>query len=264
MDIKEITERLSTHSYTTPEDIWNMFLSIGNFFAIPNLILRKGTILYRAREVEDVSEIVNIKNLSYAPPEYNKTYNRASTPDSTMFYAISGDSFQECIYGCLSETCECFRMSNAEHRHYNVVVGLWETKVDLILPQIINVDGINKSDAFDNAEEFKECIRPLGKKGNDIINFWRYMNREFTKNVNHEKEYWVSAIFTKWLSQRTRRNGVIYESVQSTDPKVTNNHCVALTPNVADDYLRFKEALLYEFDYNGMTVNIPNAKKINI
>lgn len=229
-----------------------------------NLILAKGTILYRAREVNDVSEITNIKNPSYTPPEYNKTYNRASTPDNTIFYAISGNSFSQCIYGCLSETCKCFRMNNAEHRHYNVVVGLWETKKDLTLPQIINVDGINKSDAFDNADEFKKHLRILGEKGNDIISFWRYMNMEFTKNVNHEKEYWVSAIFTKWLAKKTGRNGVIYESVQSTDSQATNNHCIALTPNIVDNYLRFKEVLHYEFDYNGTTTNLPLPRKLNI
>ena len=264
MDIREITEKLSARLYTDPKDIWNLFLSIEKYFAIPNLILAKGTTLYRARNIKSVSEIKSIKDLSYTPAEFNKTYKRASTPDSTMFYAISGDSFEECIYGCLSETCECFRIPNAEHRHYNVAVGLWETTEDLTLPQIINIDGMNKSDAFGNAEEFKEYLRLLGEKGNDIINFWRYINMEFTKNVNYEKEYWVSAIFTKWLAKRTRRDGIIYESVQSTDSKANNNHCIALTPDVADKYLRFKDALYYEFDYDGTIVTIPKAKKINI
>lgn len=262
MDIKQITENLSTHSYSSPEDIWNLFSSIRNYFAIPNLILAKGAILYRAREVKDVSEIASIKDLSYAPLEYNKTYSRASTPYNTMFYAISGDAFRDCIYGCLSETCECFRIPNTEHRHYNIVVGLWETTEDLILPQIINIDGINKSDAFANAEEFKKKLRHLGEIGDDIINFWRYMNMEFTKNVSHENEYWISAIFSEFLVKMMGKSGVIYESVQSIDPKVRNNHCVALTPQIADRCLCFKEALHYEFDYCGNATEICTAKKL--
>ena len=52
MDIKEITEHLSTQSYTGPKDIWKLFLSIEGYFGIPNLILAKGTTLYRATVVK--------------------------------------------------------------------------------------------------------------------------------------------------------------------------------------------------------------------
>lgn len=52
MDIGKITEKLSAHLYTGPNDIWNLFLSIDKHFAIPNLILGKGTTLYRATVVK--------------------------------------------------------------------------------------------------------------------------------------------------------------------------------------------------------------------
>lgn len=34
MEIKEITGNLSNHSYKTPKDIWNLFISIEKHFAI--------------------------------------------------------------------------------------------------------------------------------------------------------------------------------------------------------------------------------------
>ena len=264
MDIKEIKEHLSTQSYTGPKDIWKLFLSIEGYFGIPNLILAKGTTLYRATVVKNISEINNIKRLSYVPSEYNKTYKRASTPNNTMFYGISGNSQLESILGCFSEVCDCFRIPNPRYKHYNVVVGLWETTKDLVLPQIINVDGRNKSDAFDNTNEFFDSLKIMGDRSLDIIGFWRFMNTEFTKIVDSEKGYWISAIFSEWLVKKMGNNGVIYESVQSKDPKIRNNHCVALTPQIADRYLRFKEALHYEFDFCGDDTKFKSPIKLEL
>lgn len=210
MDIKEITEHLSTQSYTGPKDIWKLFLSIEGYFGIPNLILAKGTTLYRATVVKNISEINNIKRLSYVPSEYNKTYKRASTPNNTMFYGISGNSQLESILGCFSEVCDCFRIPNPRYKHYNVVVGLWETTKDLVLPQIINVDGRNKSDAFDNTNDFFDSLQIMGDRSLDIIGFWRFMNTEFTKIVDSEKGYWISAIFSEWLVKKMGNNANWY------------------------------------------------------
>jgi hypothetical protein len=96
-----------------------------------------------------------------------------------------------------------------------------------------------------------------------VVDFQRLINGEFTKQVKNEEGYWFSAIFTEWiLSLRDSYDGIIYESVQSTDSKLINNHCVALKPQVADNFLKFREALLFEFDYTGSEVKIPIPKQI--
>ena len=97
------------------------------------------------------------------------------------------------------------------------------------------------------------------------MDFQRLINSEFTKQVKNEEEYWISAIFTEWiLSLNDSYDGIIYESVQSTDSKLINNHCVAFKPQVADNFLKFRDALLLEFDYTGSDVKIPTPKRISV
>ena len=256
MNIREVTERLDNGLYTKPNDIFDIFISLEKWFSVPNLRMNTGNLIYRARLVDDISQITNPRELSYTSQKYNKTFKRASSPNHTMFYGISGDSHTERICGCLAEICDCFRNNNPQHNHYNVAVGVWETTCELVLPQIINIDGINKSDAFRNASEYTSLLSSFDNAGYDIINFWRFMNKEFTKLVNKEEEYWISAMFTEWLVNRLGYNGVIYESVQSTDPKLKNNHCVALRPDIADKHLQFKKAFHFEFDFCGDTVEL--------
>ena len=193
----------------------------------------------------------------------NKFYKRASSPNNTMFYGISGDSHENMICGCLGEVCDCFRNDNPTRKHYNVAIGIWETTRDFTLPQIINPDGLNKSEAFGNSLEYLDFLRILGNKASKVVDFQRLINSEFTKQVKREEEYWISAVFTEWiLSLKHSYDGIIYESVQSIDPQLVNNHCVALKPQVADNFLKFRDALLLEFDYTGSDVKIPTPNKI--
>ena len=264
MDIKEITYNLAHNKYEKPDDIRSDLHKLEKLLVIPSLILAKGNILYRARVIDSIYDIKNSKSLSYVPSKYNKAYKRASSPSNTMFYGISGNNYVDSIKGCLLETCDCFRNLNSPHKNYKVAIGLWETKEDLNLVQIINVDGYNKSKAFDNINEFNDILNPLCKDKDDIINFWRLINNQFTKKVNNQNEYWVSAQFTEWLVNDLNYMGLIYESVQSDEPELLNNHCVALTPYITDSCLDFKEAQYYEFDYCGKTVQLSCPDKIKI
>lgn len=266
MTIREITKSLVNKEYSSPDDIRTILHSMEKIMSIPNLILNDGIRLYRARLVDDNSRIKSSKDLSYVPQEYNKTYKRASTPNNTMFYGISGESHSDMICGCLAETCECLRIPNSPNKHYNVVIGIWETTKDLTLPQILNIDGNNRSTAFSNSRDYKEILESFKDVGCDLIDFWRFMNHEFSKYIlnGSKHEYWVSAVFSEWLTKYMGYDGIIYESVQSTDPKLKDNHCVALLPKVADTSLKFCEALQIEFDFNGGEIILPKPKQFNI
>lgn len=261
MKLEEITHLLLRKT-NTPEQIGILLRSLKGKFMESNLILSEGSLLYRARNVESIDEINAPSDLSYTPSKYNNTYKRASTPNNTMFYGISGDTHVNSVCGCLGEVCDCLREHVSENKHYTVAIGIWETTRDLILPQIINPDGLNKSEAFGNIAEYHRYLNFLGEDANDVVNFQRLINHEFTKQVKTEEEYWISATFTEWvLSLNDSYDGIIYESVQSIDPKLVNNHCVALRPQVADNDLLFKEALIYEFDFEAGADVVPNLTK---
>ena len=265
MNIEEITNLLSRGKFKSAEEIKKLISSLKDVYVVPSLIMAQGTLLYRARVIDNINEIHTISDLSYTPTHYNKSYKRASTPSNTMFYGVSGDLYSDVIYGCLSEVCECFRVPMPSHKNYKVVIGIWETTRDFVLPQIINPDGDNKSEAFSNVPEYLSCVGMLDEKGKQIADFQRLINYEFTKRADTEQDYWISAIFTEWIiSLKDTYDGVIYESVQSIDAKLSNNHCVALKPQVVDDSLQFKEALFYEFDFTGINTIVPKPTIVNI
>lgn len=263
MNIEEITRLLSREHFDSPQQIKDVIFRLKDVYVVPSLTMAQGNLLYRARPINDLGEICNTSSLSYTPSDKNKFYKRASTPDNTMFYGISGDTHKNMVCGCLGEVCDCFRNKNSIHKHYKVVIGIWETTRDFTLPQIINPDGLNRSEAFGNSLEYLCFLRQLENKASNVVDFQRLINGEFTKQVKNEEGYWISAIFTEWiLSLRDSYDGIIYESVQSTDSKLINNHCVALRPEVADNFLKFREALLFEFDYTDSKVKIPIPKQI--
>lgn len=103
--LKEVTEMLKnidSKNYT-PNDVRQLVFSLKGALIIPQLILNSNVILYRATIIEDLSELTNLKRLSYKPAFMNKSYARASTPYNTMFYAISANSNQEALMGALGE-----------------------------------------------------------------------------------------------------------------------------------------------------------------
>lgn len=267
MKLKEITYNLCQRKYKTPNDIKVMLESINGVFSVPNLILDRGSTIYRATIINEISEVHGIERLSYVPPQYNTEYKRASTPNHTMFYGILGDTHENMVQACLFETCECFREFNAPLKDYKVIISKWKNQKELTLSQIINIDGHNKSKDFSNFNEYIQFLSPLGLAKDEIIQFWRFINSEFTKEVHkgQEREYWVSAVFTEWLtSNQFNYNGVIYESVQAKDPKLEEIHCIALTPNTVDNYMEFVHADFYEFSFKGVDNTIILNKPIEI
>ena len=265
MKINEITNLLKLRKFESTAQISKILHSIKDVHMVSSLILAKGTCLYRARIIDNVDKICNQSSLSYTPSRYNKSYKRASTPNNTMFYGISGDTHTNMVCGCLGEVCDCLRENIGTTKHYIVALAVWEATRDFILPQIINPDGLNKSEAFGNISGYQQHLRYLGERASDVEDFQRLINHEFTKRVKREEEYWISAVFTEWvLSLQDSYDGIIYESVQSVDPKLINNHCVALKPQVADNDLLFKEGLIYEFDYTTGNDIVPRlTQKIN-
>lgn len=265
MKIEEVTQLLKRGHFSSPQQIREIIFLLKDVYTVPSLIMNQGNILYRARLINDIRDIHDTSDLSYTPSKYNKYYKRASTPDNTMFYGMSGDTHENMVCGCLGEVCNCFRNANPIYQHYKIIIGIWETTRDFTLPQIINPDGLNKSEAFGYSLEYRHLVRAFGYKSSQVMDFQRLINSEFTKQVKNEEEYWISAIFTEWiLSLNDSYDGIIYESVQSTDSKLINNHCVAFKPQVADNFLKFRDALLLEFDYTGSDVKIPTPKRISV
>lgn len=267
MTIKEITNTIQNKLYSSPNELDAIFHSIKGLLVIPAIIMAEGVPLYRATRITSMDEITNTKRLSYKPPHLNKTYGRASIPGKTMFYGITATNYQNALCSCLGETCPCMRGPDLIPEHYKVVLSKWNLKKDFVLASIADVDGNNKSHEFTEffkPDEFMSLVCTL-PNSQDMLDFWRLINKEFSKRVTVEQEYEISAHFTELLLSLNKYDGIMYESVQSTDEKLKESLCVAVPPIIADKYLEFDSADLWEFDFvNIQTAIVPTKTKSNI
>jgi len=72
-------------SINSIEDIRNIMHEFGTVGLIV-ITLPEGKTIIRARPNETNQSFSSISDLSYKPAEFNMTYQRASTPNTTMFY----------------------------------------------------------------------------------------------------------------------------------------------------------------------------------
>jgi len=262
MDIKDLVSELSQITNSdNPDKIKRLLLSIKGKIVIPTLILGKGSRIFRASHINNISDITSYQRLSYKPASMNKTYQRASSPNNTMFYGIVSNNYTNAVMGCFGETCDCLRNTDIPNKHYKIVISEWELLNDVQLVQMIDPNGNNKSKVFTNHKEFVSIIKKhnADNKGSNK-DFLCFINKEFKKNCYKESDYWISATYTEFLTQILGYNGIVYESVQAIDPALCEVKCVAFTPNFTDKNLNFIKGYIYEFDFNGKDIPIEPYK----
>lgn len=262
MTITDLLQSLSNITNNdNPDKVRKLILSTRAKIVVPTLVLGKGCYIYRATPITNISDIHDTKRLSYKPASLNKTYQRASTPFNTMFYGIVSNTYENAIVGCLGETCDCLRNIDKPNKHYKIVISEWKLKSDVALVQMISIKGINKSKVFNNQNEIVKIIRENNAQNEqENIEFLEFMSCEFKKKCQRESDYWISAIYTEFLTQFMRYDGIVYESVQAVDPALSEVKCVALTPDFTDNNLSFEQGFVYEFDFNGINEAIEPHK----
>lgn len=134
-------------------------------------------------------------------------------------------------------------------------------KKDVDLVQMLSVKGVNKSKVFNNHEEVVKIIKENNtQKELENIEFLEFMSREFKKKCQQESDYWISAIYTEYLTKNKGYDGIVYESVQAVDYALSEVKCVAFTPDFTDNNLSFERGVVYEFDFNGIDERIEPHK----
>lgn len=273
-NIIDIINKLKTIDYIndTPKvvcDLLDQIMRKRWFLFLATKIPPNGFI-YRSRLVDDsqLSTIGKISDVSYVPAEYNNSFQRASTPITTMFYGVYANNAQDALLGCLAETCDCLRDPNPEPRNYKVIISKWRVLDELILPVFPNFDNNNKSLLLSGkAEEYRAKIYNCKECDNDIIEFLKFINKEFSKEVQNENEYWISSLFTTLvLFLKKEYDGVIYESRQCISPDLPEVDCIALKPNSVDCKLKLENAKLYDFDFTsiGTPIKLSDPKTLNL
>lgn len=237
MEINDIIRKLDQlkleeHPY---EEVKSLLKQVGRI-AYMQVCLRKGRSILRGRPNND-GEIFHRKaDLSFKPQFLNKTYQRASTPNRTMFYgSILTENLDQNelksarVIGVL-EALPWLR-DNVTSGYKKITFGRWEVESDLNVIAIIHNEEYRGKSDF-SKELFDEYNNYLSKYEKDIAEkshlFHHFLANEFSKDVTLEFDYLISAIFTELVTSdlKTPIDGILYPSMR-VDGLGFN---VALTP----------------------------------
>lgn len=235
MDINILIEKFRSVDLSTypEEELAELFKQVGQIGYVI-VTFHKGKSVMRARVNNDNERFEKKSDYSFKPQEYNNSYQRASTPKNTMFYATTvpdsleeGDLDNMRVIG-VTETIPMLR-DKTKSGYQKISFGRWFVHEDLHLIAIVHKKDYTKESSY---------TRELNEAYNDFLNqtpeelkerslaFTTYLAEEFSKNeINGDYDYMISALFTKLAIERGL-DGVLYPSVR-VDGKGFN---IAITP----------------------------------
>jgi len=195
--------------------------------------------IYRAR-LNDTDEHFNSKcQLTYKPQQLNKTCQRASTPQMTMFYgSILPEELEE---GELNLTrvvptyeAISWLRDKTSKGHKTVTYSRWVVTQDINLLAILQHDEFYDRSSYTRKlmNDFNNFLNQNPDKKDDTIAFTTFLASEFAKEVENDYDYLISAAFTKSIVDKGF-DGVLYPSVKLSGTGFN----VALTPHAADTKL---------------------------
>jgi len=238
MTIDEIIAKLkSLQLDTNPEkEVKELIGQVGNI-GYMLVIFHKGKSIMRARPNDDSERFSKKEDFSYKPQRLNTNYQRASTPNQTMFYGCvlpdnieQGELQNSRIIGVL-ESLPWLRDKKSSG-YKKISFGKWLVQEDINLIAIIHQDTyygesnytrelVNAYDHF-SAQEDKELVAKS-------LKFQRFLAEEFSKEITTHFDYLISAIFTEIVTTnpKLKIDGIIYPSVRV----LGKGFNVAITPD---------------------------------
>lgn len=240
MSIDNLIDSLKNLDLSTYPDkeIRTLLGEIGRFSTL-ELYFHRGREVMRVR-VNENEEIRYRKksDLSYKPQQFNITYQRASTPNRTMFYASclsenpNDNEIQTMRIPCILESIPEMRDNNSSF-FKKISLGIWKVIDDLKLFPIILNESYYKETFFlkDLVDYYKRSNvlfdQILSEKSEKIQLF---LANEFAKeNIKNNYDYMISAIFTELMTEN-KYDGIFYPSVR-TGGKGFN---IAITPKATE------------------------------
>lgn len=239
MEINKIIEefkKLDLSSYPVAEinDLFNQVGHIGTII----VTFHKGKSVMRARPNEENQRFDKKSDLSFKPQEFNKTYQRASTPNQTMFYATSvpdkleeGELDNMRIIG-ITETIPMLR-DKTKSGFQKISFGRWIVEEDINLMAIVHHQSYYNESNYTRelVDAFKGFIENYPKEIIEkSLKFQDYLAGEFAKEkIEADYDYMISAIFAENVTKKGL-DGILYPSVRSGGKGFN----IAITPKASE------------------------------
>lgn len=198
-------------------------------------ILKEDDVIIRARVNKDDSSFTNVNDLSFVPQHLNRTYQRASTPNKTMFYGcyipfnFTQTEFDNALLSAAFEVLNIYDPLNLEEiTRKKVTFGIWKFNTIIPLPVIMTFKEFLSGQNHANFHEVRTwLIMPDAEEMKTMDTCMIFLKHHFTKKVKFDYEYVPSAIFTEYLLLQGYK-GIYYPGMKTE----FDTYNVALTPDV--------------------------------
>lgn len=244
--IKEIRE-LDLSVYPVDE-IFQIFNKIGRIPYVET-VYNYPKIIHRARPVND-NEVVNtVSGLKYKPQSSNKTYQRASTPNQTMFYGTvlpensENDFIDNARITGAFESVDFLRNTKIKEGKQKLLFSKWIVKDEIALISIFFMNFRNSKNQWIKkiADEFYKNLGQYDyqeiKRYKTAVNYFAHEFSKVYKNKN-DYDYLISAIFSSICLQDSK-DGVLYPSVRTFGYGLN----VAIKPEIVDSKMEMVSVL---------------------
>lgn len=223
MEVEQIITKIKELDLSTypKKEIKDLIKKVGNIGYII-VTFHKDKSVMRARPNYDGERFSKKSDFSFKPQKLNDTYQRASTPNQTMFYATSiperiekGELDNMRVVG-VAETINMMR-DKTKSGYQKISFGKWHVEEDINLLAIIHKETYLKESNYTRelVGAYNSFIKQSPKEFQDkSFKFHNFLADEFSKEVDgNDYDYIISAIFSEMATNKGF-DGVIYPSVR--------------------------------------------------
>lgn len=204
--------------------------------------LHPGKTIIRARGHKNNSEVCKtISDISFKPQENNTTYQRASTPNSTMFYGcvvpepLDDKTYDNARVTALLEVSNLCR-NNIPEGEEKLTYSRWVVTKDIPLIAIMHhknfVDrSVHATELYNAYQAFLTAHPEQEEKSRTIT---EYLASEFAKaKISGDFDYLISAIFSEMVTSKGLA-GIYFPSVRAE----ALGFNVAISPKFVKDCMK--------------------------
>lgn len=211
----------------------------------------EGTTIMRGRPNKYDERFQSKTDYSFKPQCCNREYQRASTPENTMFYGVVPNikntiniTSDELLNMRLTVLCELFHNGLNLEKTPKVSFGKWRVKngKQLNLLAIVQEDKYKKSNELLNELSLAYNYFVKQEVNNHIkeksLIYGTFLANEFSKSqISSEYDYMISAVFSEFVSKNRNLDGILYPSV-SAEGKYFN---IAINPDAVNDKIELSD-----------------------
>jgi hypothetical protein len=188
------------------------------------MTLHPNKVILRARPNYDGERFKKVSDISYKPAEFNKTYQRASTPTNTMFYGSTVSENVKIGELDLTRVIGLFEavpmMRDLESSGEQIITySKWRVVKDIPLLSIIHHKDFQRDNSYaaQQREDFEKFLakhpKEVGEKARLVTDF---LANQYAKDITpHDYDYLISATYAEMTVMNGHGAGIFYPSVRT-------------------------------------------------